>query len=111
MDSIVVNTELTARKCIEYLRNKQLGIETFLPIDSLRPKKLDTSLRNTNGVKLIYDTINFDEHLMKIILFVTNNVIVCETDELAKFYAFESNKKYNVRQFFNNIDYASMSLL
>lgn len=40
MDSIVVNTELTARKCIEYLRNKQLGIETFLPIDSLRPKNL-----------------------------------------------------------------------
>lgn len=35
MDFIVVDTEETAQKCIEYLRANKLKPETFLPIENL----------------------------------------------------------------------------
>lgn len=96
LNAIVVNSQATATKCINHLRMKQMGRATFLPVADLRPFKLNTLLRGTDGVKLVLDVLHFDVKIIKVILFVVNNAIICETDEAAIFYSSENDVKFNV---------------
>lgn len=63
MEAIVVDTEGTARLCIQYLKDQMLEPETFLPLDYIQAKPLKERLRNIShvkGVKLLYDVIKYD---------------------------------------------------
>lgn len=92
MEAIVVDTESTARSCIQYLKDQMLEPETFLPLDYIQAKPLKERLRNTQfkGVKLLYDVIKYDiPDIKRAVLFVTNNSLVCETPEDAMKVAYE----------------------
>jgi len=45
MEAIVVDTEKTARQCIQYLKEQMLEPETFLPLDYIQAKPLKERLR------------------------------------------------------------------
>lgn len=45
MEAIVVDTTNTAKQCIQYLKQHKIGVETFLPLDSLKTKALKERLR------------------------------------------------------------------
>lgn len=45
MDHIVVDTEKTAKQCIQYLKDRMLAPESFLPLDFLEVKPLRTRFR------------------------------------------------------------------
>lgn len=45
MEAIVVDSEKTARLCIQYLKEHMLDPETFLPIDYIQTKSLKERLR------------------------------------------------------------------
>lgn len=45
MEAIVVDTEKTARKCIQILKEQRLEPETFLPLDYIQAKPLKERLR------------------------------------------------------------------
>uniref|UniRef100_A0A182VYL4 SMC hinge domain-containing protein n=1 Tax=Anopheles minimus TaxID=112268 RepID=A0A182VYL4_9DIPT len=45
MEAIIVDTEKTARRCIQILKEKMLDVETFLPLDYLQKKPLKERLR------------------------------------------------------------------
>lgn len=45
MEAIIVDTERTARKCIQMLKDQMLEVETFLPLDYLQAKPLKERLR------------------------------------------------------------------
>lgn len=45
MEAIIVDTEKTARKCIQMLKDQKLEVETFLPLDYLQAKPLKERLR------------------------------------------------------------------
>lgn len=45
MEAIVVDTEKTARMCIQYLKENLLDPETFLPLDYIQTKPLKERLR------------------------------------------------------------------
>lgn len=45
MEAIVVDTEKTARQCIQYLKENLLDPETFLPLDYIQTKPLKERLR------------------------------------------------------------------
>lgn len=83
--SIIVDTENTARRCIQILKEKMLTVETFLPLDNLEVEPLQELLRNITepkNVKLAFDVLKFDvPEIERAVLFVTNNVLVCETLE------------------------------
>ncbi|XP_050690811.1 structural maintenance of chromosomes protein 1A-like [Eriocheir sinensis] len=85
LDSIVVDTEQTARRCIKYLADKQIGRETFLPLDSLNPSPIRESLRdiqNPRHVRLAFDLVKFEHPYIKVaVLYVTKGTLVCETPE------------------------------
>merc|ERR1719411_2121647 len=93
MEAIVVDTEGTARQCIQYLKDQMLEPETFLPLDYIQAKPLKERLRNINnpkGVKLLYDVLQFEpQDIKRAVLFVTNNALVCETPEDAMKVAYE----------------------
>ncbi|TGZ53900.1 Collagen alpha-2(I) chain [Temnothorax longispinosus] len=97
MDAIVVDTRRTAMQCIEFLKKKQIGIETFLPLDSIKTTLLKEHLRNIKepkNVKLLYDVLNISStQISKAVLFVTQNTLVCETIEDARLIAQSDDKK------------------
>jgi len=45
MEAIVVDTEKTARCCIQYLKEQMLEPETFLPLDNIDAKPIRERLR------------------------------------------------------------------
>merc|ERR1711884_428051 len=93
MEAIVVDTEVTARECIRYLKDQMLEPETFLPLDYIQAKPLKERLRNIGnpkGVKLLYDVLQYEPaDIKRAVLFVTNNSLVCETPEDAMKVAYE----------------------
>merc|ERR1712012_1303215 len=93
MEAVVVDTEGTARQCIQYLKDQMLEPETFLPLDYIQAKPLKERLRNIanpRGVKLLYDVLRYDPaEIKRAVLFVTNNSLVCETPEDAMKVAYE----------------------
>ena len=93
MEAIVVDTESTARQCIQYLKDQMLEPETFLPLDYIQAKPLKERLRsisNPRGVKLLYDVLRFEPaDIKRAVLFVTNNALVCETPDDAMKVAYE----------------------
>ncbi|XP_076297753.1 structural maintenance of chromosomes 1 [Lasioglossum baleicum] len=97
MEAIVVDTEKTARQCIQYLKEQYLEPETFLPLDYIQAKPLKERLRNIQepkNVKLLYDVLHFSpKDIDRAVLFATNNALVCETPEDANKVAYEMDKK------------------
>lgn len=97
MEAIVVDTEKTARQCIQYLKEQYLEPETFLPLDYIQAKPLKERLRNIKepkNVKLLYDVLHFSpKDIDRAVLFATNNALVCETPEDANKVAYELDKK------------------
>merc|ERR1712012_26319 len=101
MEAIVVDTEQTARQCIQYLKDQMLEPETFLPLDYIQAKPLKERLRNISnpkGVKLLYDVLQYEPaEIKKAVLFVTNNALVCETpdDAMKVAYEMEDGQRYD----------------
>lgn len=126
MEAIIVDTEKTARRCIQVfrfilpnliffyiffnlysqqqiLKEQMLEVETFLPLDYLQVKPLKQRLRDIRDpkqVKLVYDVLKFDPpEIEKAVLFATNNALVCETPEDAMKVAYEIDRsRYDVRK-------------
>ncbi|CAD7084109.1 unnamed protein product [Hermetia illucens] len=96
MEAIIVDTEKTARRCIQILKEKMLEVETFLPLDYLQIKPLKERLRNISeprNVKLVFDVLKFDPpEIERAVLFATNNALVCETPEDAMRVAYEIDR-------------------
>ncbi|XP_057376078.1 structural maintenance of chromosomes protein 1A-like [Daphnia carinata] len=93
MEAIVVDTEETARNCIQYLKEQMLEPETFLPLNYLKAKPLKERLRvirDPPNVRLLYDVLQYDPpEIKKAVLFVTNNALVCDTQEDAMKVAYD----------------------
>lgn len=84
-DAVVVDTEATAKQCIEYLRDQRSGQATFIPLDSIQVKAVDTSMKGMDpGVRLAIDTIDFDSSIARALSYACGNAIVCDTLEIAK---------------------------
>ncbi|XP_011704616.1 PREDICTED: structural maintenance of chromosomes protein 1A-like [Wasmannia auropunctata] len=96
MDAIVVDTEDTATQCIQYLKQRKIGIETFLPLESIKKRVLKEQLRaikEPKNVKLLYDVLDISTaEINTAVLFVTKNTLVCETIEDAMTIAYNEDK-------------------
>ncbi|XP_049873600.1 structural maintenance of chromosomes protein 1A [Pectinophora gossypiella] len=101
MEAIVVDTEKTARRCIQVLKERMLEPETFLPLDYIQAKPLRERLRDIRepkNVKLLFDVLRFEPPAIhRAVLFVTNNALVCETPEDASRVAYDLDRNKNSR--------------
>lgn len=90
--AIVVNNSQVALECVECLNRHKLPRQTFLPIDGIGNATLEVNLRlieEPQNVKLIYDVLKFDEDYEPVVLHVVKSTLVCETDENARYVAYE----------------------
>ncbi|ALC47438.1 SMC1 [Drosophila busckii] len=96
MEAIIVDTEKTARHCIQILKEQMLEVETFLPLDYLQVKPLKERLRNIDeprNVRLVFDVLKFEPpEIERAVLFATGNALVCETPEDAMKVAYETDR-------------------
>ena len=85
--SIVTDTDATAAKCINHLKKNKSGIATFIPLNKIRSKATDPSLRNIKGsgiIGLAIDLISFDKLFQKAFEYVFANTLVVKDIETAR---------------------------
>lgn len=102
MDAIVVDTEKTARECIQFMKEQHLQSETFYPLDYIEAGILDERLREIKeprNTKMLVDVIKYNPpQIKKALMFAVGNCLVCESDEDARHLAF-SGERHKVVSF------------
>ncbi|EPS38697.1 hypothetical protein H072_7507 [Dactylellina haptotyla CBS 200.50] len=89
-DAIAVDNEKTAHECLRYLKDNRLGVATFIPMDTIVNKPLNSSLKGMHrGMRLAIDTIDYDPSVEKAMLYACGNTVVCEDIEIARYICFE----------------------
>ncbi|KKY14283.1 putative cohesin complex subunit [Phaeomoniella chlamydospora] len=84
-DAVVVDTEKTAKDCIQHLREQRAGQATFIPLDSIKVQQPNSNLRGMHkGMRPAIDTVSYDEPMAKAIMYACGNSIVCDDFDIAK---------------------------
>ncbi|KAA8908954.1 RecF/RecN/SMC [Sphaerosporella brunnea] len=89
-DAVVVDNEKTAKDCIEYLREQRMGQATFLPLETIQVKALNSNLKGMHrGMRMAIDTIEFDSSVERAMLYVCGNAVVCDDLQVAKYICYD----------------------
>ena len=100
IDAIVVDTEKTARECIQFMKEQHLQSETFYPLDYIEATMLDERLREIRepkNTKMLVDVIKCNPpQIKKALMFAVGNCLVCESDDDARTLAFSRNERHKV---------------
>lgn len=97
MDAIVVDNERTGTECIRFLKDQRVGMATFIPIENVRPRPIDESLRRLGGTaRLAIDVVNYDEYIHKAVLYAAQNAVVCDTLDEARHLRYEGGRKIKI---------------
>ena len=85
LQNIVTDTEEDAKKLVEHLRNNKLGRASFLPVSSIRGKKLDRVIKNsTEGViGIASDLVKCDKKYEQIVLNLLGRTLIVENMDTA----------------------------
>ena len=84
LNSIVVDSDSVAAKCIAYLKQNRLGRATFLPLNKLKPvpKKQIEKEQGIHG--LAADFVKFDPQYLNVFRHVFGNTVVVESIATAR---------------------------
>ena len=85
LQNVVTDTEEDAKKLVEHLRKNNLGRASFLPISSIRGKKLDRIIKNSiDGViGIAADLVKCDKEYEQIVLNLLGRTVVVENMDSA----------------------------
>ena len=84
LQNIVTETETDAKRLVEYLRKNNLGRASFLPISSVRGKKLDKIKGNESGViGIASDLIKYNKKYEQIILNLLGRTVIVDNMDTA----------------------------
>ena len=82
LQNIVTETEQDAKKLVEYLRKNNLGRASFLPLTSIKGKKLDKIKGKENGViGIAADLVQFDKKYSQIIYNLLGRTVIVDNME------------------------------
>ena len=97
LQNIVTETEQDAKKLIEYLRANNLGRASFLPISSVKGKKLEAIKGKKVGViGIASDLINFDKKYEQIILNLLGRTVIVDNMQNAINLSKENNNTFRI---------------
>jgi structural maintenance of chromosome 1 len=89
-DSVIVDTETTARDCILYLKDQRAGQGTFIPLDTIQVKQINPNLKSIHrGARLAVDTIEYDTQYERAMAYACGTALVCDDLKIAKFVCYE----------------------
>ena len=84
LQNIVTETEEDAKKLVEHLRKNNLGRASFLPISSVRGKKLDKIKGNEKGViGIASDLVKYNKKYEQIILNLLGRTVIVDNMDTA----------------------------
>lgn len=86
LNSIVIEDDLTAAKCIKYLKSNRFGVATFFPLNKMKGHaKPDKSLLKQKGVHgFAIDLISYDPKFKDIFKHIFGDTLVVENIETAR---------------------------
>ena len=91
-DAVVVDNETTAKACIQHLRDQRSGQATFIPLDTIQVKALNSNLKGMHrGMRPAIETVDYDQSVSRAILYACGNSIVCDDLSIAKYLCYERN--------------------
>jgi chromosome segregation protein len=88
LNSIVVNTDITAQRCIQAIKSKKLGRLTFIPLNKIntptdRQKAIDL-INSGEGIDFIRNLVRYDITFEKAIRYAFGDTILMDTIEHAR---------------------------
>ncbi len=85
LQNIVTDTEIDAKKLVEHLRKNNLGRASFLPISSIKGKKLERMIKNSleGVISVAADLVKCDKRYEQIILNLLGRTVVVENMDTA----------------------------
>ncbi len=88
LSSIVVGDDRVAEQCIRFLKERQLGVATFLPINKIRPRPIPADLQNYVGQKGVYglavDLVEYGPEFADIFSFVYGSTLIVDSIDTAR---------------------------
>ena len=97
LQNIVTENENDAKKLIEYLRKNNLGRASFLPITSIKGKKLDNIKGKNDGViGIASDLINFEKRYEPIIQSLLGRTVITKNMDTAINLAKQNNYSFRI---------------
>ena len=115
LNYLVVDSEISVKQAINYLKEQRLGRATFLPLNIIKPKCLDSSvletLKNSSGfIDIAINLVKFDEAYSNIMQNLLGNTIVVKDIDALNNIAKLLNYKYKVVSLEGDISYAGGSI-
>lgn len=100
IQNVLVNTYHDAKKAVEFLKNNQAGVATFLPLDSIKTKEISNydlqMIKSQNGfIGLGSDLVEFDILYSPIIKYLLGRIIIFKSLD----NAYELTKLTNYRYY------------
>lgn len=97
MDAIVVDNERTGSECISFLKDQRVGMATFIPLQNVRPRPVDESLRRLGGTaRLVIDVVEHDDAIRKAVLYAAGNAVVCDSLDEARRLRYDGGRKIKI---------------
>ena len=98
LQNIVTDTEEDAKKLIEHLRKNNLGRASFLPIASVKGKKVDRLIKNNLGevIGIASDLVKVNKKYESIILNLLGRTVIVDTMETAIILARQNRYSFRI---------------
>ncbi len=98
LQNIVTDTEEDAKKLIEHLRKNNLGRASFLPIASVKGKKVDRLIKNSLGgvIGIASDLVKVDKKYESIILNLLGRTVIVDNMETAIILARQNSYSFRI---------------
>lgn len=96
LQNIVINSEEDAKKLIEYLRKNNFGRASFLPISSVKGKKIEKIKKIDKAIGVASDLIEYDKLYENIILSLLGRTVIVENMDLGVELAKENNYSFKI---------------
>jgi len=112
---LVVDNEISAKEAINYLKDNKLGRATFLPLNIIKPRYVEDSIKERivqiNGyVGILSELINYDSKYSNVIENQLGNVIVAKDIDSMNLIAKILEYKFRVVSLDGSIVYAGGSI-
>lgn len=97
LQNIVTESEDDAKRLIEYLKTNNLGRASFLPISSIKGKKLEKIKSHANGIiGIASDLVQYEKKYEQIILNLLGRTVIVDTMQTAIALARTENYAYRI---------------
>ena len=98
LQNVVTETEQDAKKLVEHLRKNNLGRASFLPISTVKGKKLEKyNSKNINGIQgIASDLVEYNKKYEQIVLSFLGRTVIVDDMDTAIALAKQNNYSFRI---------------